>query len=86
MNDPLLVRRTAAYMSPEQARGRVVDKRTDIWAFGCVLFEMLAGTRAFGGDDVSEIVASVLAREPDWTRLSPESQVADYMGLDTSNR
>ena len=60
---------TAAYMSPEQARGKPVDKRTDIWAFGCVLYEMLTGTRAFAGDDVSEVLASVLAREPDWSRL-----------------
>src|SRR5437764_1033666 len=60
---------TAAYMSPEQARGKPVDKRADIWAFGCVLYEMLTGTRAFAGDDVSEVLASVLAREPDWARL-----------------
>ena len=53
----------------EQARGKPVDKRTDIWAFGCVLFEMLTGCRAFGGDDVSEVVASVLARDPEWARL-----------------
>ena len=51
---------TAAYMSPEQARGRAVDKRCDIWAFGCVLFEMLTGTRAFKGDDLSEVIAAVL--------------------------
>ena len=62
---------TAAYMSPEQAKGRTVDRRADVWAFGCVLFEMLAGTRAFAGDDVSEVLASVLAREPDWARLPP---------------
>jgi Tol biopolymer transport system component len=56
---------TAAYMSPEQAKGKPADKRSDIWAFGCVLFEMLTGTRAFGGDEVSDVLASVLAREPD---------------------
>jgi hypothetical protein len=60
---------TAAYMSPEQARGKPVDKRTDIWAFGCVLYEMLTGKRAFEGDEVSDVLASVLAREPDWTAL-----------------
>ena len=60
---------TAAYMSPEQARARPVDKRTDIWAFGAVLYEMLSGRRAFAGEDVSEVLASVLAREPDWSAL-----------------
>ena len=60
---------TAAYMSPEQARGKPVDKRADIWAFGAVLFEMVTGQRAFPGDDVADVLASVLAREPDWTRL-----------------
>ena len=70
---------TAAYMSPEQARARAVDKRTDIWAFGAVLFEMLSGRRAFAGDDVSDVLASVLAREPDWSSLPatvPASTVA----------
>ena len=62
---------TAAYMSPEQARGKVVDKRADIWAFGCVLYEMLTGTRAFDGDGVSETLARVIEREPDWARLPP---------------
>ena len=60
---------TAAYMSPEQARGREVDKRADIWAFGCVLYEALAGRRAFPGSDVTEILAAVLRAEPEWDRL-----------------
>ncbi len=60
---------TAAYMSPEQAKGRAVDKRSDLWAFGAVLFEMLAGQRAFAGDDVSDTLANVLKTEPDWERL-----------------
>jgi Tol biopolymer transport system component len=60
---------TPAYMSPEQARGEGVDRRTDIWAFGCVLFEMLAGSRAFGGGTAAETLASVLEREPDWSLL-----------------
>src|SRR5579862_9588505 len=60
---------TAAYMSPEQARGRAVDRRTDIWAFGCVLFEMLTGKRAFEGEEVSDTLASVLKSEPEWTAL-----------------
>jgi serine/threonine protein kinase len=62
---------TCAYMSPEQARGRPVDKRTDIWAFGCLLFEMLAGCRAFGGETVSGTRSAVIEREPDWTALPP---------------
>ena len=60
---------TAAYMSPEQARGRTVDKRTDIWAFGCVAYEMLTGQQAFGGETVTDIVAAVMKGEPDWSRL-----------------
>jgi Tol biopolymer transport system component len=54
-------------MSPEQAKGRVADKRSDVWAFGCVLYEMLTGTRAFDGEDVSDVLATVLKSEPDWT-------------------
>jgi eukaryotic-like serine/threonine-protein kinase len=60
---------TAAYMSPEQARGKTVDKRSDVWAFGCVLYEMVTGRRAFEGEEVSDVLASVLARDPDWTLL-----------------
>jgi serine/threonine protein kinase len=78
MNSPTLTARateagvilgTAAYMSPEQARGKTVDKRTDIWAFGAVLFEMLTGRRAFEGDTVSDTLASVLRSDPDWSLL-----------------
>jgi Tol biopolymer transport system component len=60
---------TAAYMSPEQARGKPVDKRADIWAFGCVLYEMLTGCTAFAADTVSESLAKVLERDPDWRAL-----------------
>jgi serine/threonine protein kinase len=60
---------TAAYMSPEQARGQTVDKRADIWAFGCVIFEMLTGSAAFGGATVSDTVVAVLEREPNWKAL-----------------
>jgi Tol biopolymer transport system component len=62
---------TAAYMSPEQARGQALDKRTDIWAFGCVLFEMLVGRRAFPAATMSDTIAAVLERSPDWTALPP---------------
>src|SRR5262249_29556475 len=60
---------TAAYMSPEQARGREADKRSDVWAFGAVLYEMVTGKRPFEADDVSSTLAKVIEREPDWTRL-----------------
>ena len=60
---------TAAYMSPEQAKGNRVDKRTDIWAFGCILFECLTGRKAFRGEGVTEILASILKGEPDWSQL-----------------
>ena len=60
---------TAAYMAPEQARGRFVDKRVDIWAFGLVLYEMLTGRAAFAGDTITDILAAVVTREPDWTAL-----------------
>jgi serine/threonine protein kinase len=64
---------TAAYMSPEQAKGRPADKRSDVWAFGCVLFEMLTQQRAFAGEDVSDTLASVLRGEPDWSALPTET-------------
>src|SRR5688572_28446433 len=67
---------TAPYMSPEQARGRTVDKRTDIWAFGCVLYEMLTGSPAFAGDGVAEVLASVITAEPDWTALPADTPAA----------
>ena len=60
---------TAAYMSPEQARGKPVDKRTDIWAFGCVLYEMLTGRSAFGRDTTTDTLAALVERDPDWSRL-----------------
>jgi serine/threonine protein kinase/Tol biopolymer transport system component len=60
---------TAAYMAPEQAKGRAVDRRADIWAFGVVLFEMLTGTRAFEGEDVTDVIVAVMSRELDWAAL-----------------
>ena len=60
-------------MSPEQARGQAVDKRTDIWAFGCVLYEMLTGRPAFRGETVSDTIAAILEREPDWSALPAQT-------------
>jgi eukaryotic-like serine/threonine-protein kinase len=68
-----LILGTAGYMSPEQARGKPVDRRSDIWSFGCVLFEMLTGRRTFEtGETVSDAVAAILTRDPDWKALPPE--------------
>ena len=71
---------TAPYMSPEQARGKSVDKRTDIWSFGCVLYEMLTGRRAFPGETTSDTIAAILEREPDWSAL-PGSTPPPIRGL-----
>ena len=81
MNSPTLTARatqlgmilgTAAYMAPEQAKGKVVDKRADIWAFGVVLYELLTARRAFDGDDVSTTLAAVLMKDPEWGALPAE--------------
>ncbi|MBZ5641101.1 MAG: serine/threonine-protein kinase, partial [Acidobacteriia bacterium] len=71
---------TAAYMSPEQARGKPVDKRADIWAFGCLLYEMLTGRRLFVGETISDTLAAVLKTDPDWTAL-PEATPASLRSL-----
>ncbi|MGB6198296.1 MAG: protein kinase, partial [Candidatus Acidiferrales bacterium] len=67
---------TAAYMSPEQAKGKAVDRRTDIWAFGCVLYEMLTGKMAFSGETITETLAAVIREEPDWLLLPPDTPSA----------
>ena len=66
---PGVILGTAAYMSPEQARGKPVDKRTDVWAFGCVLYEMLTGRTAFPGETLSDTIVAILERSPDWSAL-----------------
>src|SRR5262249_16641253 len=80
MNSPTLTARathlglilgTAAYMAPEQAKGKAVDRRADIWAFGLVLYEMLTGRRGYEAEDVSDTLAAVLPREADWAALPP---------------
>jgi hypothetical protein len=74
MTRPGVILGTAAYMSPEQAKGKAVDKRADIWAFGCILYECLAGKRAFEGETVSETLAAVLTREPDWEKVPAKTR------------
>ncbi|MEE9292004.1 MAG: protein kinase, partial [Acidobacteriota bacterium] len=71
---------TAAYMSPEQARGKPVDKRTDIWSFGCVLYEVLTGKQAFAGETASDTISAILKDEPDWNRL-PQTVTAGIRRL-----
>ncbi|MGA2363354.1 MAG: protein kinase [Candidatus Aminicenantales bacterium] len=73
MTEPGVILGTAAYMSPEQARGRSVDKRADIWAFGCILYECLTGKRAFQGETVSDTLAHILKGEPDWRSLPADT-------------
>ena len=80
MTAPGIILGTASYMSPEQARGQTADRRSDIWAFGALLYEMLAGTRAFPGDTVSDTLAAVLRGEPDWDAL-PEGTPACVVHL-----
>jgi len=75
MTEPGVILGTAAYMSPEQARSRSVDRRADIWAFGCVLYECLTGTRAFYGETVSDTLAHILKGEPDWSMLPEHTPV-----------
>ena len=75
MTEPGIILGTASYMSPEQARGKPVDKQTDIWAFGCVLYEMFTGRVAFGGETISDTLAKVLEREPNWQALAASTPV-----------
>jgi serine/threonine-protein kinase len=71
---------TAAYMAPEQAKGRPADKRSDVWAFGCVLYEMLTGKRAFDGEDMTDVIAAIVRGEPDWTAV-PSAVPVSIRGL-----
>ena len=64
---------TATYMSPEQARGKAVDRRTDLWAFGCVLYEMVTGARAFDGETITDVLSAIVRADPDWSKLPHET-------------
>src|SRR5262249_18753932 len=70
---PGVILGTIEFMSPEQARGKEIDRRTDIWAFGCVLFEMLSGQRAFAGETISDVLVAILTQPPDWSRLPEDT-------------
>ena len=76
MTEAGLIIGTAAYMAPEQAKGKTVDRRADVWAFGCVLYEMLAGQKAFEGETVSDVLASVIKSEPEWSALPAGTPVS----------
>ena len=79
---PGVILGTAEFMSPEQARGKAVDKRTDIWAFGCVVYELLSGQRAFTGETVSDVLAAILTTDPDWDALPADTplRIRDLLG------
>jgi serine/threonine-protein kinase len=79
---PGVILGTAEFMSPEQARGKAVDKRTDIWAFGCVVYEILSGRRAFTGETVTDVLAAIVTAEPDWEALPPDTppRIRDLLG------
>src|SRR5262249_33964040 len=76
MTQPGMILGTAAYMSPEQARGKAVDKRADIWAFGAVLFEMLTGRRAFDGESTIDTLTAVMSGEPKWAALPTSTPIS----------
>jgi len=80
--EPGVILGTAGFMSPEQARGQPVDRRSDIWSFGCLLYEMLSGRRAFRGETVSDVIAAILTTEPDWSVLPEKtpSRVRELLG------
>jgi Flp pilus assembly protein TadD/TolB-like protein len=79
---PGVILGTVGYMSPEQARGKPIDKRTDIWAFGCILFECLTGHRTFSGGNISDVIASILRSEPEWPELPADTppEIRDLLG------